>query len=152
DLVVRYQPEYRSTIEQIQTVRLLAPSGERVSLNQLCNVQIADGASQISREGNQRYVAIKYSVRGRDLGGTVEEAIAAVNRDIKLPPGYQIQWAGEYESAKRAQRRLAIIIPITLLVILMILYGMFNSIKWASLVLLNVIMAPVGGIAALYLT
>ncbi len=152
DLVVRYEPQYRSTIEEIQDIRLLAPSGERVSLGQLCDLAVADGASQISREGNQRYVAIKYSVRGRDLGGTVEEAIAAVNKNVKLPPGYQIQWAGEYESAKRAQKRLAIIIPLTLLVILMILFGMFNSMKWAGLVLLNVAMAPVGGVIALYLT
>ena len=75
DLVVRYQPQYRSTIEQIQNIRLLAPSGERVSLGQLCDVSIKDGASEIYREGNSRYVAIKYGVRGRDLGSTVEEAI-----------------------------------------------------------------------------
>src|SRR5579883_1955122 len=152
DLVARYQPQYRSTIEAIEDIRLPAPSGERVSLKQLCNLAVTDGASEIYREDNQRYVAIKYSVRGRDLGGTVEEAIAAVNANIKLPPGYQIKWAGEYESAKRAQRRLAIIIPLTLVVIFMILFGMFGSAKWAVLVLLNVAVAPVGGIAALYAT
>jgi cobalt-zinc-cadmium resistance protein CzcA len=152
DMVVRYEPQYRSTIEEIEDIRLLAPSGERVSLKQLCDLAVADGASEIYREDNQRYVAIKYSVRGRDLGGTVEESIDAVNKNVKLPPGYQIKWAGEYESQKRSQKRLAIIIPITLLVILMILFSMFGSIKWASLVLLNVAMAPVGGIVALYIT
>ena len=152
DLVVRYQPQYRTTIEQIEDIRLPAPSGERVSLGQLCDVAILDGASEIYREGNQRYVAIKYGVRGRDLGSTVEEAIAKVTKAVALPPGYRLEWAGEYESQKRSQKRLALIIPLTLLVIYLILYTMFNSMKWASLILITVAMAPIGGIAALYLT
>ena len=152
DLVVRYQPQYRGTIEQIRDIRLLAPSGERVSLGQLCDVAIRDGASEIYREGNQRYVAIKYGVRGRDLGSTVEEAIASVTKGVKLPPGYRLEWAGEYESAQRSQKRLALIIPLTLLVIFLILYSMFSSVKWASLILITVAMAPIGGILALYLT
>jgi len=152
DLVVRYQPQYRTTIEQIEDIRLPAPSGERVSLGQLCDVAIRDGASEIYREGNQRYVAIKYGVRGRDLGSTVDEAIAKVTKAVALPPGYRLEWAGEYESQKRSQKRLELIIPLTLLVIFLILYSMFNSIKWASLILITVAMAPIGGIAALYLT
>ena len=152
DLVVRYQPQYRGTIEQIRDIRLLAASGERVSLGQLCDVAIRDGASEIYREGNQRYVAIKYGVRGRDLGSTVEEAIASVTKAVKLPPGYRLEWAGEYESAQRSQKRLALIIPLTLLVIFLILYSMFSSVKWASLILITVAMAPIGGILALYLT
>lgn len=152
DLVVRYQPQYRSTIEQIEQIRLLSPNGERVSLGQLCDVNITDGASAIYREGNSRYVALKYSVLGRDLGSTVEEAMADVTKNVKLPPGYRLEWAGEYESAKRSQKRMAIIIPLTLLLIFMILYSMFTSVKWALLILLNVAMAPIGGIVALYLS
>ena len=152
DLVVRYQPQYRTTIEQIENIRLLAPSGERVSLGQLCDVAIRDGASEIYREGNQRYVAIKYGVRGRDLGSTVEEAIGSVTKAVKLPPGYRLEWAGEYESQKRSQKRLALVIPLTLMVIFLILYNMFSSLKWASLILITVAMAPIGGILALYLT
>jgi cobalt-zinc-cadmium resistance protein CzcA len=152
DLVVRYQPQYRTTIEQIEDIRLPAPSGERVSLGQLCDVAIRDGASEIYREGNQRYVAIKYGVRGRDLGSTVEEAIAKVTKAVALPPGYRLEWAGEYESQKRSQKRLELIIPLTLLVIFLILYTMFNSMKWASLILITVATAPIGGIVALYLT
>jgi len=152
DMVVRYKPEYRTTIEDIKNIRLLAPSGERVSLGQLCDVAIQDGASEIYREGNQRYVAIKYGVRGRDLGSTVEEAISSVTQQVKLPPGYRLEWAGEYESQKRSQKRLALIIPLTLLVIFLILYSMFSSMKWASLILITVAMAPIGGILALYLT
>jgi cobalt-zinc-cadmium resistance protein CzcA len=150
DLVVRYQAPYRETKEAISNIRLLSPSGERVSLAQLCKVEVADGASAIYREGSARYVAIKYRVRGRDLGGAVEEAISTVERQVKLPVGYSITWAGEYESAKRAQKRLALIIPLTLMLIFFILYTMFQSMKWALLVLANVAMAPVGGVLALY--
>src|SRR6202043_2299524 len=127
-------------------------SGERVSLAQLCTVRVLDGASEIYREGNSRYVAIKYSVPVRDLGSTVEEAIKKVTEQVKLPTGYHIDWAGEYESQQRASKRLMIIVPITLLVIFLILYTMFHSFKWASLLLANVAMAPVGGLLALLLT
>ncbi len=152
DLVMRYLPQYRDTKEAIEKIRLVAPSGERVSLLQLCDIETRDGASEIYREGNSRYVAIKYGVRGRDLGSTVEEAISRVTKQVALPVGYHLEWAGEYESQKRSQRRLMIIIPLTLLLILLILYTMFTSMKWASLVLMNVAMAPVGGLLALYLT
>jgi cobalt-zinc-cadmium resistance protein CzcA len=152
DLVLRYQANYRDTQEAVRNIRLLAPTGERVSLAQLCDVKVQDGASEIYREGNSRYVAIKYGVRGRDLGGAVEEAIRKVDQQVKLPTGYHIDWAGEYASQQRAQKRLAIIIPLTLLVIFMILYSMFSSMKWAGLILVTVAMAPIGGIAALFLT
>jgi heavy metal efflux system protein len=152
DLVARYQAPWRSTREAIENVRLLSPSGERVSLAQLCAVQTSDGASEIYREANSRYVALKYSVRGRDLGSTVEEAIRKVNAQVKLPPGYTVDWAGEYASQQRSQRRLMVVLPITLLVIYLILYTMFKSFKWASLLLVNVAMAPIGGLLALLLT
>ena len=152
DLVLRYAADYRNTREAIENIRLLSPSGERVSLAQLCKVETADGASEIYREQSQRYVAIKYSVRGRDLGGAVREAIDKVKTQVPLPPGYHIDWAGEYESQQRAQRRLTIIIPLTLLLIFMILYSMFKTPKWALLILMNVFIAPVGGVIALWLS
>jgi cobalt-zinc-cadmium resistance protein CzcA len=126
DLVLRYLPQFRDRREAIDNIRLLSPSGERVSLAQLCDIQMLDGASEVYRESNQRYVAIKYSVRGRDLGGAVEEAIRKVSAQVKLPTGYHIDWAGEYKSQQRAARRLAIIIPLTLLLIFLILYSMFK--------------------------
>ena len=135
DLVLRYLPQYRTTKEAIENIRLLSPSGERVSLAQLCKIKEQDGGSEIYREGNQRYVAIKYSVRGRDLGGAVEEAIKKVNAQVQLPRGYHIDWEGEYESEKRAQARLFVIVPLTILVIFLILYTMFRSLKWALLIL-----------------
>jgi cobalt-zinc-cadmium resistance protein CzcA len=152
DLVVRYQPQYRDTEDAINRIRLLAPSGERVSLAQLTSVKTEDGAEEIYRENGQRYIAIKYSVRGRDLGSTVEEAIDKVNHQVKLPPGFHMDWAGEYASAKRANKRLMLVLPITMLLIFMILYTMFKSFKWALLIILNVAMAPVGGLLALLLT
>ncbi len=152
DLTMRYLPEYRSTKEAIEGIRLLSPSGERVSLAQLCRIEPRDGASEIYREENQRYIAIKYSVRGRDLGGAVEEAIQKVDAGVKLPRGYHIDWAGEYESQKRAEARLMVIVPLTVLVIFGILYTMFRSFKWALLLLTNVAMAPIGGLLALLIT
>ncbi|HUA17825.1 MAG TPA: CusA/CzcA family heavy metal efflux RND transporter [Bryobacteraceae bacterium] len=149
DLVLRYLPQYRTTREAIQNIRLLAPTGERVSLAQLCKIEERDGGSEIYREGNQRYVAIKYSVRDRDLGGTVEEAIQKVNAQVRLPRGYHIDWEGEYESEKRAEGRLLIIVPLTILLIFIILYSMFRSFKWALLILINVGLARVGGLLAL---
>jgi cobalt-zinc-cadmium resistance protein CzcA len=152
DLVVRYQEPYRDSKEAIENIRIVAPTGERVSLGQVTHVDTVDGASEIYREENSRYVAIKYSVRGRDLGSTVEEAMAKVQREVKLPTGYHLDWAGEYESQKRSQRRLLIVLPITILVIYIILFTMFQSAKWAALTLANVSMAPIGGIVALLLT
>ncbi len=152
DLVVRYQAPYRDTQEAIEKIRMVAPSGERVSLAQLCHVKVRDGASEIYREGNSRYVALKYSVVGRDLGSTVEEAMRQVSARVKLPTGYSLEWAGEYESAKRSSKRLMIVVPITLLVICMILFTMFKTFKWVLLILANVAMAPIGGLLALLLT
>ena len=152
DLVARYLPRYRDTREAIENIRLLSPSGERVSLAQLCKIAMADGASTLYREANSRYVAVKYSVRGRDLGGTVEEAIRKVTAQVKLPPLYRFEWAGEYESQKRSEARLMLIVPLTVFLIFLIIYAAFGSAKWACLHLVNVAVARVGGLLALYVT
>jgi cobalt-zinc-cadmium resistance protein CzcA len=152
DLVMRYLPQYRNTKEAIEDIRLLSPTGERVSLAQLCTIQERDGASEVYREANQRYIAVKYSVRDRDLGSAVEEAMRKVNTGIQLPRGYRLNWEGEYESAQRARARLFIIVPLTVLLIFIILYMMFRSFKWAVLILVNVMAAPIGGLLALLAT
>jgi cobalt-zinc-cadmium resistance protein CzcA len=152
DLTLRYLPQFRNTKEAIENIRLLAPSGERVSLAQLCKIRVTDEASEVYREGNRRYVAIKYSVRGRDLGSTVEEAIKKVDEQVKLPTGYTIYWEGEYQSQKRANARLLIVLPITILIIFIILYTMFKSFKWATLIMANIAIAPIGGLLALWFT
>jgi cobalt-zinc-cadmium resistance protein CzcA len=152
DLVMRYLPQYRDRKEAIDNIRLLSPSGERVSLAQLTNSRVSEGASEVYREGGQRYVAIKYSVRGRDLGGAVLQAKKEVGEKVKLPRGYRIGWEGEYESEVRAEARLQIIVPLTVLLILIILYSMFRSFKWALLILVNVALARIGGLVALLVT
>jgi cobalt-zinc-cadmium resistance protein CzcA len=152
DVVLRYQPKYRDTREAIENIRLLAPSGERVALAHLTRENTDDGAEEIYREGESRYIAIKFSVRGRDLGSTVEEAIKKVKEKVKLPTGYHTEWAGEYKSKQRADARLALITPITVLLIFMILYVMFRSFKWAMLIMLNELLAPLGGLLALFIT
>jgi len=152
DLVLRYLPQYRDKREAINNIRLLSPTGERVSLAQLCKIEQQDGGSEIYREGNQRYVAIKYSVRGRDLGGAVEEAIKKVSTQVQMPRGYHIDWEGEYESEKRAEERLFLIVPLTILLIFIILYTMFRSFKWGLLILANVALARIGGLLALLIT
>ena len=152
DVTLRYQQQYRDTREAIENVRLLSPSGERVSLAQLTTTSTDDGAEQINRESGQRYIAIKYSVRNRDLGSTVEEAIAKVEHNVQLPSGYHLEWAGEYESQKRANKRMALIVPITVLAIFLILYTMFRSAKWAMVILVTVVMASIGGPLALFIT
>jgi cobalt-zinc-cadmium resistance protein CzcA len=152
DLVMRYLPQYRDRKEAIQNIRLLSPTGERVSLAQLCNIDQRDGASEIYREGNQRYIAVKYSVRGRDLGSAVEESMKKVNAQVQMARGYHIDWEGEYESEKRAEQRLLIIVPLTILLIFIILYTMFRSLKWAVLILVNVMLARIGGLLALVVT
>lgn len=152
DVVVRYQNPYRNTARAISNIRLLSSTGERVSLAQLTNVEVKDGAYDIYREGNTRYVAVTFNVRDRDLGTTVQEAVSQISQKVKMPPGYRVEWSGEYESEKRAEARLAVVVPLTVLVIFIILYTMFRSLKWSLLILMNVVLARVGGFLALLLT
>jgi cobalt-zinc-cadmium resistance protein CzcA len=152
NVVVRYQKPYRDTKEAIQNIRLLSPSGERVSLAQLTKVQIRDDAYDIYREDGSRYVAIRFEVRGRDLGATVKESIDKIAKNVQLPHGYRLDWSGEYDSEKRAEKRLILVVPLTIFLIFIILYAMFRSFKWALLILLNVAMARVGGLLALLVT
>ncbi len=152
DLTVRYQEPFRKTVDDIANIRIVSPSGERVSLGQLCDIKLEDGASTIYREGNSRYIAIKYSVRGRDLGSTVRQAIEEVHSKVQLPEGYHLDWTGEYESQQRANRRLAFIVPITLLLMSFILYSAFDSWKWVGLILAVVALSPLGGLLSLMVT
>jgi cobalt-zinc-cadmium resistance protein CzcA len=152
DVTVRYKEPYRSTQEAIANIRLLSPSGERVSLAQLTKMQVREGAYDIFREANQRYVAVRYEVRERDLGTTVADAMARVQKNVHLQRGYHIDWSGENESEKRAESRLLVIVPLTIFLIFIILYTMFRSFKWALLILVNVALARVGGLLALLVT
>lgn len=152
DLVVRYQPQFRSSMEQIRRILVSTPDGYKIPLDELADIKIEEGASLIYREGNSRYAAIKFSVRERDLGGAIKEARKKVKSQVLLPPGYRLEWAGEFESQQRAEARLARVIPLTILAIFFVLYLMFDSIKWAGIVMTNVLVTRIGGAMALWLT
>ena len=152
DLVVRYQPQYRDTISHIKRISVTTPDGYKVPLEELADFKVEDGASLIYREENSRYAAVKFSVRDRDLGSAIAEAQANVKRKVLLPPGYRLEWAGEFESQRRAEARLAIVIPLTVAAIFFVLYLVFHSFKWAAIVMADVITARMGGVLALFIT
>ena len=152
DIVVRYQPEFRDTIEHIRRIQVLTSDGYRIPIDEIADIKIEDGASMIYREGNTRYGAVKFSVRGRDLGSTIDEAQNAVKKSVLLPLGYTLNWSGEFESQKRAEARLAVVIPLTIFAIFFILFLVFGSLKWSLLIMADVVIARMGGVLALFLT
>jgi cobalt-zinc-cadmium resistance protein CzcA len=154
-VAVRLDPQYRSSIDAIRTVKVAfqAPSGTNayIPLSELADITLDTGASFIYRERSQRYIPIKFSVRGRDLGSTVADAQERVASAIKLPNGYQILWSGEFEDLQNAKQRLVIVIPITLLLIMVLLYGLFNTVRDCLLALAGIPFSVGGGLIALYL-
>ena len=155
-VVVRLAPEYRNDIDQVANIKVgyQTPNGVNayIPLRELANISLDTGASYIFRERNQRFVPIKFSVRGRDLAGAVEEAQQRIAANVKLPTGYRLDWAGEFEWLQQAKKRLAIILPITFVMIVVLLYGLFNSWRDSMLALLGLPFAISGGLAALYIT
>jgi cobalt-zinc-cadmium resistance protein CzcA len=152
-VVVRLAPEYRSDIDSARKIKIgvQTPAGNAyIPLSDFASITLDTGASYIFRERNQRFLPIKFSVRGRDLASAVEEAQERVARNVKLPPGYRIDWAGEFEWLQQAKKRLAVILPITFVFIMVLLYGMFNSFRDSLLALLGLPFAISGGILGLY--
>jgi heavy metal efflux system protein len=156
NITVRLEPEFREALDSVRNLRInytLAGGGNGyVPLREIADVTLDTGASYIFHEKNRRFIPIKFSVRGRDLGGTVAEAQQRIAANVKLPPGYTIGWAGEFEELQKAQQRLAIIVPISLVLILGLLYGLFNSLRDSLLALAGIPFAIGGGILALYVT
>ena len=152
DFVIRYQPGFRTTPEAIRDILLPTPSGGSVPLGQVADVSLHEGAFMIYRENGRRYIPVKFSVRGRDLSSTIEEMQKRLAQQIHLPEGYHYQWAGEYDSLRKEQRRLAIVLPLTLLVILGLLFTAFNSLRHALLVLVMLPFAACGGLLSLVVT
>jgi heavy metal efflux system protein len=154
-LAVRLDPKFRDSIDAIRTVKVAysTPSGTNayIPLSELADISLDTGASFIYRERSQRYIPVKFSVRGRDLGSTVAEAQERVANAVKLPNGYQILWAGEFDDLQNAKQRLMIVVPITLLLILVLLYGLFNSLRDSLLAVAGIPFAIGGGLIALYL-
>ena len=152
DIYVRYTPEARATPEAIREILIKAPDGMRIPLEQLATVEEVVGPRQITRENNQRFITIQCNVVDRDIGSFVEEAQRAINEQVKLPPGYLATWGGQFRLQQEANKRLAVVVPITLLIISLLLFSSFGSLRNAVLILLNIPLALVGGVVALWLT
>jgi heavy metal efflux system protein len=154
DLVVRYTPESRDSIEKIRNIKVgyqTASGGNAyIPLSELASISLNTGAAWIYHESMQRFIPVKFSVRGRDLGGTVEEAQQRIAKNVILPPGYRLIWAGEYGDLQQAEKRLEVIVPISLVLILGLLYSMFNSLRDCLLALAGIPFAIAGGVLALY--
>ena len=156
DLVVRYTPEYRDSIERIRNIKVAyqTSSGANayIPLSELGTITLDTGAAWIYHESVQRFIPVKFSVRGRDLGGTVEEAQQRIAKNVKVPPGYRLIWAGEFGDLQEAKKRLEVIVPISLVLILGLLYSMFNSLRDCLLTLAGIPFAAAGGVLALYIS
>lgn len=150
-LALRLPAEIRNDPEQLRSLQIKTPQGELVRLDQLAEIRTVSGPILINREQAQRRVVVVSNVAGRDLGSFVKDAQAAVEQQLNLPPGYRLEWGGQYENQKRAQARLLIVFPISLLIISGLLYATFQNVKQMALILLIVPLALVGGIAALWL-
>jgi heavy metal efflux system protein len=152
DLVVRFLPEFRQDVDAIGNILVSTPDGTRIPLKQVASITTQTGAFIIYRENNERYIPIKFSVRNRDLQSTVEEAQVRLAKEVSLPERYRMEWAGQYDQLKEEQKRLLVVVPISLVIILFLLYNAFDSIKNALLVLSTVPFALVGGAISLVIT
>jgi heavy metal efflux system protein len=154
-VAVRLPPEYRSSLEAVGNLKVAVatPNGTNayIPLRQLADITLDTGASYIYHEEGERYIPVKFSVRDRDLGGAVAEARERIAQNVKLPSGYRLAWAGEFEDLENAKARLEVIVPISLLLILVLLYGLFNSLRDSLMTLAGIPFAAGGGIIALYL-
>ncbi len=152
DILVRFAPEFRSTPKAIGEILIEAPNGIHVPLSQLATIEEIIGPRQITRENSQRFITIQCNVVGRDIGSFVEEGQRAIAEKVKLPPGYLVTWGGQFRLQQEANKRLMVVIPITLLIVFLLLFSSFNSLKNSFLILLNIPMALVGGVVALWIS
>jgi len=153
DLVVRLDKPYRDGPEAIGNILVATPGGQQIPLKTLAHIQVTDGAAFIYRENDSRYIGVQFSVEGRDLAGAVEDAIAQVNRQVKLPQGYRADWGGEYSEYTASRAQLNVIVPLTLALIFLLLFTLYGNFKFPLITVAGVLLsAPVGGLLALWLT
>ena len=155
NLTVRLAPEYRDSIDAIRNIKVgyqTSSGNAYIPLSELADISLDTGASYIYHERNQRYIPVKFSVRGRDLGSTVAEAQRRIAQNVKLPNGYRLEWAGEFGELQDAAKRLEVIVPVSLMLILAMLYGLFNSLLDSLLVLAGIPFAIAGGVLSLYIS
>jgi len=152
NILVRFAPEFRNTPESIREILVEAPNGIHVPLTQLATIEEIIGPRQITRENSQRFITIQCNVVGRDIGSFVKDGQKAIEQNVTLPPGYLATWGGQFRLQQEANKRLAVVVPITLLIIFLLLFSSFNSLKNTLLILLNIPLALVGGVVALWLS
>jgi cobalt-zinc-cadmium resistance protein CzcA len=153
DLVIRLQPQYRQTPEQIGNILVATPSGAQVPLRELATIGVSSGASFIYRQNSSRYIGIQYSVEGRDLAGAVEDAQRQVAAAVKLPSGYRVVWGGEYEEYAASKGQLRVVVPVTLALIFLLLFALYHNFKFPAITVAGVLLsAPLGGALALWIT
>ncbi len=152
DFALRYAPQFRSTADSIEKILLSTPDGDQVPLSAVADVTLRNGAFMIYHEGGRRYIPIKFSVRGRDLASAIQDLQQQLNDKVKLPTGYNYTWAGEFDSLRKEQQRLAVIIPVSLVVILVLLYIQFRTWRDAFTIVATLPFAAIGGIVTLFLT
>lgn len=152
EITARLNDAAKASVQSIQQIPLKTSSGAIVPLASVADVSMGDGYSFVRREQLQRYAVIQMDVRGRDVDGFVQEANAALEAQLKLPPGYWIEWGGAFENQQRALARLSVIVPLTILFIFVLLYTAFNSVKYATMIIANVPFATVGGVVSLWIS
>ncbi|HKI95009.1 MAG TPA: CusA/CzcA family heavy metal efflux RND transporter [Gemmatimonadales bacterium] len=153
DLVVRLQPQFRETPGEIGNILVATPDGQHVPLKDLADITVANGASFIYRQDNERFIGIQYSVEGRDLASAVEAGQTAVNAQVKVPAGYRVVWGGEFQEYKASRRQLGVVLPLTLFAIFLLLFALYSNFKFPLITVIGVLLsAPVGGLAILWLT
>ena len=151
DIVVRYTPEYRASIEAIKNMIVQSPTGGRIPMSELAAIQLVDGPTIIQREEGKRQVSVRTNIRGRDQGGFVEEAQAKVDAAITIPKGYSLTWGGQFENLARAGKRLAIVIPLTIIIIFLLLFTMYKDVRHVGIAMSSIPFAMIGGVLALLL-
>jgi len=153
DLIVRMQEPYRKDADAIKNLLIATPNGQHLPLSQFADIKVDSGASFIYRESNSRFIGVQFSVRNRDLAGAVEEARREVDRQMKLPAGYTFEWGGEYKDYLAAREQMKVIAPLTILLILLILFALYGNLKFPLIILFSVLVTePVGGLLALWYT
>jgi heavy metal efflux system protein len=152
DIRLRFPEQYRNSVEAIGNIMVPTNTGAKVPIKEIASITEKTGACLIFRDNNERYAALKFSIRDRDMGSAIQEAMAKTNNQVKLKKGYTMVWQGDFENQQRATKRLAQVVPVSLLLIFLLLYVMFGDFKDAGLVFLNVPFAIVGGIMALHIT
>ncbi|MGH8121944.1 MAG: efflux RND transporter permease subunit, partial [Rudaea sp.] len=151
DLVVRLDRQYRDNPDEIGNILVATPGGQQIPLKEFADIRVTNGASFIYREDNSRYIGVQFSVQGRDLAGAVEDAIQQVGAKVTLPQGYRIDWGGEYTEYTASRAQLNVILPLTLFLIFLLLFGLYGNLKFPFITVLGVLLsAPVGGIVALW--